>query len=162
MEWIAAIAAALNVFFVASLLGLAYVRTRGMEKHRKFQEVLTIFKELKSPEIIGARRYIYENFPESIEELSKEQLKAHLQKAEPAFIIFDRIGYWIDRGHIDPDPLIENYWALIWRSWQKSKNLINWARDQRGQKNSLGGFEDLFKLAESYRVENKLPGPKFF
>lgn len=131
-------------------------------KAHDLQMVLTIFKELKTQDLISKRSYIYESFPENIEGIESSQLKAHIQKAETALDTFNRIGYLAYEGHIDVTPIMENYWSLIWRCWKKSKNLIIWARQQRGESEYFEYFEHLFDLSEAYRVKCEYEEPKFY
>jgi len=159
----------LYVGLVAATLWYIHRQLKGQReqideqvKNSRFQELLTVFKELKDSDLMEARRYIYEKFPETIEGAETKELKRHLLEAEMAFITFDRIGYSIEKGHIDGGPIIENFWVLIWRCWKKSESLINWAREQRGQKDSLKRFQYLFDLAEAHRLQKGYPEPKFF
>lgn len=164
MDWIAlaAVATSLNVSLLTIVVFLAYVRTRGLEKNRKFQIALTIFEELQTQGPIDTRKYIYDNLPENIEGVDSNQLKAHIHKAELALLAFDRIGYLVKEKHIDGTAVMENYWSSIWRCWKKSKNIINWAREQRGQKDYFKRFEYLFGLSEDHRVQNGYEEPKFY
>jgi len=147
-------------FFVCG--NSSYIQAKGFEKSRKLQLILTIFKELQNQDLFNERRYIYENFPENIEGIESNQLKAHIQKAETAIIAFDRLGYLAHQGHVDVVPIMENHWSSIWRYWEKSKNLINWAREQRGELKYCEYFEYLFGLSETYRIENELQKPKIY
>jgi hypothetical protein len=164
MIWqiLTAIAAVISTAIFAGALWYARIQVKEIKQNRKLQEVVAIFKELKTPELVAARRYIYESFPEDLEGIELGQLKTHLQKAEVAFIVFDRLGYLIEQGHVDKEPILDNYWPLIWRCWKKSEKLIHWTREQRGQKESLRKFEYLFNLAEVYRIQHGYPRPKFF
>lgn len=166
---VAAIAAWVYVFiFMSAVSGgiitwvLARRQLEELVRKRKLQDVMTIFRELKAQNLIDMRRYILESFPESIEGIESSQLKTHLQKAELALEVFKRIGYLIKQGHIDAEPIMENYWSLIWRCWKKSKEIINWAREQRGELKYLESFKYLFDLAEAYRIENNLQEPKIY
>lgn len=150
------------VFLFAKTISIVSEQLKTQMKTHNLQMVLTIFKELKTQDLLIKRRYIYESFPESVEGIKGSQLKTHLQKAETALVAFNRIGYLACEGHIDVTPIMEIYWSLIWRCWQKSKNLINWAREQRGESQYFEYFEHLFELSESYRIENKLEQPKFY
>ena len=70
-----------TIFFFVSLV-VAWRQFRAFERNRKFQEILTIFKELQLQELINVRKYIYDKVPEIIEGIDKEQLKIHIQKSE--------------------------------------------------------------------------------
>lgn len=170
MDWtmVGAIAAvvgatAATVYTMSFLVAIwiAYTQLDRFEKGRKFQEVSVIFKELQTKELFEERGYIYKNFPENVEGIDKEQLKAHIQKAEIALNMFDRIGYLVQTGHIDAKPIMENHWFSIWRCWKKSKNIIIWAREQRGD-TYFDKFEYLFQLSEAYRIQKGYQEPKFF
>lgn len=128
----------------------------------KSQETLTIFKELQAKDLVDARRYIYENFPESLIGLEDNQIKDHFHKAEAAFLAYDRIGYLLYEDHVDEEHIMENYWSSIWRCWQRGKDLIELARKRRGEPDYLDNFEYLFELAEDYRVRNEYEEPKFW
>lgn len=143
---------------------LRYIRKQlvQQEKEHKFQETITIFKELQTQELFDQRRYIYENFPENIEGIDGNQLKAHIQKPEVALVVFDRIGYLIRKGHIDAESIMENHWSSIWRCWRKSRNLIGWVREQRNETTYLEYFEHLFNVSEDYRIQNGYPEPKIY
>ncbi len=160
-EWVAFATWTYVVLFVVSIM-LLYFQLKGLNKDRRLQAVLVIFRELKAQNLIEMRRYILESFPENIEGIETSGLKAHIQKAELALEVFKRIGYLIDKGHIDAGPIMENYWSLIWRCWKKSKGIIEWAREQRGEPTYLDSFKYLFDLAEDYRVSNNLQEPKIY
>lgn len=157
-----AYAAWINTGLLMLALFFAFVRTTGLEKNRKLQVALTIFQELQAQGPIDTRKYIYNTFPESIEGLENDVIKAHIQKAEVAFLVFDRIGYLVIKKHIDKTDVMENYWSSIWRCWQKSKNAIEWARQRRGQKDYFEKFEQLFHLSEAHRLQNEYEEPKFY
>ena len=164
MDWNALTAistASYAVLFVIALV-IAWIQTSALIKNGKLQMVITIFTELKAQDFIDKRRYIYDDLPESTEGIEPSQLKAHFLKVEAALSAFDRVGYLLRERHIDAEPILENYWASVWRCWKKSKNLIAWAREQRGQKDYFGNFEHLFHLSENYRVQKGHGEPKFY
>lgn len=160
--WIYVFLMAVYVILVAVTLLLIREQLHTQKETQKFQATLAVFKEIQSQDLTNARRYIYESLPEIIEGIGSNQLKTHLQKIEIAIINLDRIGYLIQQGHIDREIIMETYWPSIWRCWKKSKNLINWIRELRGEKDAFGQFEYLFNLSESYRIQNELPEPKFY
>lgn len=143
---------------------LRYIRRQleNQEKERRFQAALTVFQDLQTQESFNARKYIYENIPESIEGVDNNQLKEHFQKAEIALIALDRIGYLVSKDHIDITTVMENYWYVIWRCWKKSKNILNWMREQRGEPKYFDKFEYLFDLSEVHRIQNHFGEPKFY
>ncbi|MBI2054160.1 MAG: hypothetical protein HYT36_02410 [Candidatus Staskawiczbacteria bacterium] len=164
MKWemITAVAtSAYTLLFLAAIF-IAYVQVALLIKNGNLQMIMTIFNELQTKELMDTRRYIYENLPENIKGIDKNQLILYVQKAEIVFIAFSRVGYLMQRGHIDEKPIIENYWYSIWKCWKKSKNLIIWAREQRGDQFYLSEFEFLFNISESYRIQNGHPEPKLF
>lgn len=104
------------VIFVAYTLlllreQLSHIREQLDEqiKERKLQETITIFNRLQASELISARRYIYESLPRNVEGVERSQIVAHIQKAETAFFAFDHIGYLLDKGHVDKEPIMEMY-----------------------------------------------------
>lgn len=150
------------VILVAFTLGYIHRQLAQQKKEHKLQETLVMFEKLQSQEVVKARRYIYENFPETIEGLNNNQLRVHIQKAEIAFITFDMIGYLVDKDHLDVTPILEKCWGLIWRCWQKSKDIIERERKQRGHEDYLDRFESLFRLCEDYRLQKQLSEPKIY
>lgn len=161
-EMVTAIATFLYALLFFGALLLAYVQTMGFEKNRKFQAALTIWKELQTRESLNARRYIYEGLPEDIKGLDDNQLKSHIQKAEKAFTDLDMIGYLAEKNHIDITPILEKFWAPIWKCWQKSRNIVYQERGRRSQEDYLNKFEYLFCLTEDYRLQNQFPKPKVY
>lgn len=168
MDWnaLTAISTAFYAATFASTVVLTIIvalrQLKALEKSGRFQATLAVFRELKTRDFIENRRYIYDNLPENTEDIEAVQLKSHFINAEGALTAFDRVGYLLREGHIDAEPILENYWASVWRCWKRSKNLIVWAREQRGQKDYFGNFEYLFNLSESYRIENRYEEPKFY
>ncbi len=159
---VTAIATALYsaMFFVALIV--ARRQLKELEKSGKLQATLTIFRELKTREFIEDRRYIYDNLPENTESIEAVQLKSYFLSVESALTAFDRVGYLMREEHIDAEAILENYWASVWRCWKKTKNLVIWAREQRGQKDYFRNFEYLFNLSEDYRVQKGYEEPKFY
>ena len=80
MDWktlasvVTAGATSIYTFLFSIALWFAYVQTSGFEKNRKFQSALNIFEKLQTSELIIARRYMYESFPENIEGIDPNQL----------------------------------------------------------------------------------------
>lgn len=152
------------LYLVLVTATLLYVRrqVKNQDKERKFQTVLAIFRELKTQDFIDNRRYIYDFLPANIEGIESNQLKDYFLEIEVALAAFDRVGYLLREKHIEREPIMENYWASVWRCWKKSKNVIGWIREQRGQKDYFCNFEYLFYLSEDYRVKNGYEEPKFY
>ena len=145
-----------------NMVYVAGIAVKGQEKNRKLQATLTIFAELQIKEIRNARRYVYEYVPEDIRDLADSELQEHLINVEEAIIAFERVGYLLQEGHIDTEPIISNYWAEVWKCWQRTRGLIHWAREKRGDPTYLGSFDHLFFLAEAYRIENNYGEPRFY
>ena len=171
MDWnvIIAIAAVLTaisttvyVVLFAIALRIALYQLIEFEKSRKLQATLAIFRELKTRDFIDNRRYIYDFLPEKIEGVESDQLKDYFLEIEVALAAFDRVGYLLRENHIDAEPILENYWASVWRCWKKSKNIIAWVREKRGQKDYFSNFEHLFHLSEDYRIQKGYEEPKFY
>lgn len=167
MDWAtfaAVITAIATVFYSLSfIIGLviAIVQIGEFQKSRKLQVVFAIFEELKSPNLIEQRRYLYEKFPENIEGIDEAQLKDHFKAVELALTSFSRIGYLLQERYIDAEPILKNHWALIWRCWRKSRDYVKWARKQRAQEDYFENFEQLHELAEEHRIKNGYPEPRF-
>lgn len=133
-----------------------------LTKTRKFEMILTIFRELKTKDFMAKRRYIYDNIPENIDGIDDNRLKKYLIRVETALTAFDRVGYLLRENHIDAKPIMDNYWASVWRCWKKTKNIIIWARQKREQEDYFINFEHLFSLAEEHRVQSEFEEPKFY
>lgn len=159
---ITAVATSLYTFFFLFALWFAYIQTRGFEKNRKLQVVLAIFQELQTTSTRGARKNLYTQVPTEISSLGDEDLEKYLEITQTAIMSLDRIGYIIKEGHMDPESILILCWALVWRSWKKSENIINWVREKRGEPTYLHYFKYLFDLSEAYRIENNLRKPKFY
>jgi len=95
MDWITLSAIATSLYTLSFWVALwfAYIQTRGFEKNRKLQETLTVFKELQAKEVRESRRYIYEEVPQEIGNLTDNELQKHLVNSEEAVLAFERIGY---------------------------------------------------------------------
>ncbi len=171
VDWVAASAIATSITaFVTVVYTImfgqavfaAFKQLSELKKSGRFQATLAVFKELKARDFIEDRRYIYDNLPENTAGIEAVQLKSHFRNVEVALTAFERVGYLLREKHIDAEPILENYWASVWRCWKKSKNLIAWAREQRGQQDYFRNFEYLFSLSEEYRIKNKYEEPKFY
>ncbi|HEV7999147.1 MAG TPA: hypothetical protein VGP63_04655 [Planctomycetaceae bacterium] len=147
-------------FLVAVWIALA--QTKEFQASRKLQVLLAIFEEMKSPTLVEQRRYLYQKFPETIEGVDHKQIGEHFRQVEMALTSFSRIGYCLEHGYIEAEPILDNQWALIWRCWRKSKQSIEWARKERCESDYFKSFENLYKLAEEYRIRKGLREPKFF
>ena len=150
------------VVLVAFTLGYIHKQLEQQKKEHRLQETLTILKELQTQELFNQRRYIYENLPETIEGVDGNQLKAHMRKVDLAIVAFNRIGYLMDKGYVDTESILENHWSVVWRCWQKSKNLIKWEREIRNEPKHFEEFEYLFNLSEEYRLQNGYEEPKIY
>lgn len=158
---VTAIATSVYTIIFGLVSRLAFVQIKELKNTREIQVPLAIFEELKTEAFIDERRYIYERFPEKVEEVEPAQLKAHLQEAEVALAAFQRIGYLVKKGYIDSEPILESYWTILWRCWKKSEKLVRWSREQRNEVGYLSGFEYLGNLANDYRVKNGYSEPTF-
>ncbi|MDO8659501.1 MAG: hypothetical protein Q7K54_02770 [Candidatus Parcubacteria bacterium] len=164
MDWVEINAIATSLYTLFFLVGLwfAYVQARGFEKNRKLQATILIFEELKSTINREARKRLYKQVPNDISDLRDEYLEKYLNIVQEAVLSFDRISYLIQTGHMDSDSILELCWRLIWRSWKKSENLINWVREKRSEPMYLHRFQELFDLSESYRMQNGYEEPKIY
>ena len=165
--WIAlstSIATWIYTLFVVLTLRNLSGQVEELRRSREIQSTGIVFKELQSTKARRARQYIYEHVPKELVDtfILETELKTHLQKAGEALVAFDRVGFLAKEGDINPAPIIEHLWPVIWRCWKKSEALIRWARDKRGESEYLSGFGHLFDLSEAYRESNMLPEPKFF
>ena len=156
------IATSLYAFFVFLTLLYIHRQLKETQSTRKREAASAIFKELQTKEARDARRYIYRFVPISLEGIGEEERQTHLEKAEEAMIAFDRIGYLIKEGHIDPDPILIPAWSLVWRCWNKSENLVRWAGEKRNAPYYLEHFRHLFEQSESHRKENNFDEPRFY
>jgi hypothetical protein len=141
---------------------IALLQTWEFRASKRLQALLTIFEEIKSQNLIEQRRYLYQSFPDTIKGVGDQQLKDHFRQVELALTSFSRIGYFLQHGYIEAEPLLENQWALIWRCWRKSKEAIGWARKIRAEEDYFSNFEKLYELAEAFRVRKGHPEPRFF
>ncbi|MBI3337141.1 MAG: hypothetical protein HY005_00770 [Candidatus Staskawiczbacteria bacterium] len=154
MDWtmVAAIATSIYTLLFSIALWFAYVQTKGFEKSRKLQAVITIFNELYAETARKARKKIYKEVPVEIDGIEDEKLESYLEIVQDAVFMYHRIGYIIYEGHIDSDPIITTHWRTIWRCWKKSEKLIAWTQIKRGNPKYLEYFKYLFDLSENYRV----------
>jgi len=164
INWGAVGAIATCIYAVLVLYTLYYIRGQlgEMKSTRTRDAALSVFKELQSKEARDARRYIYGSVPTNIEGITDDERQNHLEKAEEAIIAFDRIGYLVREGHIDPDPILMPAWSIVWRCWRKCENLIRWAAEKRNDPHYLEHFRHLFERSEAYRKENNLDEPTFY
>lgn len=164
MDWniVTAISTALYAGMFAFAVIIALRQLDELKKRGRFQATLAVFRELKSKDFISERRYIYDFLPESIEGVEGSQLKDYFLEIEAALTAFDRVGYLLRENHIEKEPILENYWASVWRCWKKSKSLVAWVREKRTQKDYFRNFEYLFNLSEDYRVQHEYEEPKFY
>lgn len=124
MDWvavaaIATIVTAITTVFYTTMFGHALIvalkQLKELEKSGRLQATLATFRELKARDFIADRRYIYDNLPENIEGIEAIQLKSHFLNIEAALTAFDHVGYLLRENHIDAEPILENYWASVWR-----------------------------------------------
>ena len=92
---ITAIATSVYVVIVAITLIVILLQLVEFRKNRKLQAALTIFQELQIQKARESRRYIYEQVPESTENLADKVMKDHLIAPEEAIAVFNRVGYLI-------------------------------------------------------------------
>ncbi len=149
------------VLLVSATLWYVGRQFTQQKKEHRLHETLTMFEKLQREEMVEARRYIYENLPETIERLDDRQLIIHIQKTEKTFIAFTHVSYLLQEEYIDKEPILENYWAVIWKCWKKGEGIIAWIRKRRGDE-YLSKFEGLFRLSEEYRARKQLPEPKIY
>lgn len=157
------------LFLTGAYVGLVawtlyYIRGqfREQEKNRKLQTALTLYQELQSKIVRDARKYIYEHVPVSTENVADDELKQHAIACEDAVQMFHRVGYLLREGHIDPYPILENYWDVAWRCWQRTESLIRWSREKRANPTHFFGFEHLYNMCEKHRKDNNYEEPKFY
>ena len=150
------------VVFVGRTLWYVRDQLKEQKKARKFQETISMFKEIQARDLDESRRYVEDELPESIERVEYEKLWEHVRRIEPAIINFDRVGYLVHQDHIDRLMIMETYWPAIWRCWKQTKHFIMWLREQRNEKGAYREYEHLFNLSEEYRIQNGLPEPRFY
>ena len=150
------------VFLVLVTLIYVIMQVLEMKRNRKLQSAVLIFEELKSTINREARKKLYKKVPNDISDLRDEYLEKYLDIVQEAVLSFDRIGYLIQEGYMDSDPILKLCWRLIWRSWKKSENIINWVREKRGELMYLHRFQELFDLSELYRIQNGYEEPKIY
>ncbi|OGZ69964.1 MAG: hypothetical protein A3F47_02355 [Candidatus Staskawiczbacteria bacterium RIFCSPHIGHO2_12_FULL_38_11] len=85
---------------------VALKQLEELEKSGRFQATIAVFRELKAPDFVEDRRYIYDNLPENTEDIEAVQLKSHFLNVEAALTAFDRVGYLLREKHIDAEPII--------------------------------------------------------
>lgn len=163
MDWVMINTFVNGVYVILLAIGvmIAWYQLFLLRKTRKLEIVLTIFRELKTKDFMAKRRYIYDNIPENINGMDDNQLKKYLMRVETALTAFDRVGYLLRENHIDAKPIMDNYWASVWRCWKKSKNIIIWARQKREQEDYFINFEYLFSLAEEHAFKANLKSLSF-
>lgn len=150
------------VILVAYTFSTIKEQLREQKKARKFQETISIFREIQAKDLDEPRRYTEEEMPESIEGVGYEKLWERIHRIEPVIINLDRVGYLVRQDHIDRLMILETYWPSIWRSWKKAESLIRWLGEQRNEKGAYREYEYLFDLSEDYRIQNEFPEPKFY
>src|SRR3989338_1760287 len=152
------------VYVVLVLITLIYIagQLREARKSRRLEAALTVFRELQTKDARDARKYIYRTIPLSVEGLDDEDLQQHLEAAEEAMLAFERVGYLIQEGHVDAEPILVNHWPVIWKCWGKTEGLIRWGRGKRGDITYFESFAYLFSIAETYRTQRNYPEPQFY
>lgn len=161
-EMVAALATIGYTILVFIALVFASIQTKEMRATRRLQNVLVVFREVQTRDAREARRYLYAQVPSVIVGIADEALQRHLENAEEALVALDRIGFLVEQGHVDPEHIMDNLWAMMWRSWQKCRQLTQWSREKRNDPTYLAKLEYLFSVAEAYRLRNNYSEPRFY
>ncbi len=132
------------------------------EKTQRFKATLQVFDELYAEEVSDTRRYIYNDLPDNLDGLRHRTMKRYFEKCETALMAFDRVGFLIQKGYIDHRPILGHSWTMVWRCWQRTEELVLWARESRDDDQYLAHFEYLFTLSDAYRLEEGRNEPRIY
>lgn len=150
LDQISAAVAAAAVFGAAYF---AYQELDEISKSRHIDVADRLFDELNNPEIIEARRHIYQNLDKDPENGLKNLSTQDREAMKRVLNSLDRVAFLTQEGWI-PDELIMPWMhPMIAKSWEKLEPYVLYERERRGEPYY---YEHAGKLAERCKKWRKV------
>jgi hypothetical protein len=146
-----------TIVLAATLIAVGYqiaVQRRELRestKNRQGSFMFEVFKGLSTEEARKDRSFIFGNsLPGPDKTLSDPAWKT----MNNVWTQLNQLGLYIEKGLIEEDLVMELYWDVILKCWNKLEGHLKVQRDKRHNNMYQKYFEILAKRAEKYRKEH--------
>ena len=144
----------------AAVLSAGFVAYRELSEaasSRHMEVADRLFDELNSPQNIEARRWIFQNLPDDVEEGLRSMTPEGQAAVKQVLNSLDRVAFLTQSGWITDDVIMPWMHPMIAKSWEKLEPYVTYERGRRNEPYYYKYAGELADRCRAWRAKN-LPG----
>ncbi len=126
---------------------IALIQLREMAKARYLEALSKIFEEFRSEEFFAGRRFVYSHDRFDYNSCTSEERN----KIERLINTYNRISFFVFKGMVSKNLILEMYSGAFVASWEKLENYIYVRRLATGFSDWAANFEKMAKISKVFR-----------
>ena len=146
---------------IAALIVAGYIAYREMGEiaNTRHMEVADrLFEELNAEENIAARRWIYHNLPDDIEEAGPSLTAEGKENVKSVLNSLDRIAFLTQAGWIPEKMVMPWMSTMVVKAWSKLGPYVDYESERRGEPEYYVNVRSLSKQCMAWRTKNLSKG----
>ena len=153
---------------LSTAVAAAAVLSAGFVAYRELSEIASsrhlevadrLFHELNSPEIIEARRWIFQNLPDDPEEGIREMTPEGKAAVKRVLNSLDRVAFLTQGSWIDDEMIMPWMNPMIVKAWSKLEPYVDYESQRRHEPDYYEAARELAGRCQAWRAKN-LPDAK--